>query len=74
MLDYTDDVNGTIVGTSYVQAFLSYKGKKQGNTIYAKTEEECYNIATKRLEEIKKECGSVFKDIYPLNAWEVKFI
>lgn len=73
--DFTDDVQGVVVGTYFQQAFLTYEGRKQGSTIYARTDEEAKEVANAYIQNQREECGEAFAMIYPNKAaWQVKFV
>lgn len=73
--DFTDDVSGSIVGTYVQQAFITYEGRKQGPTLYVKTDEEAKQMASEYIAQKRKEFGEAFSMIYPKqDAWEVKFV
>lgn len=68
-----EDVNGDIVGAYYGQCWLTYDGRKQGQTFYCLTESEGEKQLLQKIEEIKNDCGDVFKDIYPDQKWVFHF-
>ena len=72
--DFTDDVNGQIIGTYYQQAFLTYEGRKQGPTMYVESDDEANQAGQAYIEEQKKAFGSVFDIIYPNKSWAIKFV
>lgn len=74
MLDYTDDVNGTVIGSITTSiGGLYYDGRKQGKTFYAQSDDELIRLSNEQLEKIKLENGEfVFKLIYPEEKWEIR--
>ena len=68
-----DDVNGQIVGGDYGQCWVTYDGRKQGPTKYPANEVEAELMCMGIIDSIKYECGSVFQDIYPKDAWQFHF-
>lgn len=72
--DFTDDVSGQIVGAFYQQAFLTYEDRKQGPTMYVKTDDEAKKLAQLYINDQREELGDAFAMIYPNNAWQVKFV
>lgn len=68
-----DEVNGQIVGGDYGQAWVTYQGRKQGETCYPRHEGEALAMCHSIIERIKSECGPAFKDIYPADAWMLHF-
>lgn len=73
MLNYSDDVNGTVIGTMYMQGAVFYDGRKQGKTLYAESDAELRNKANEYFAELKKECGEAFTAIYPnVRAFELR--
>ena len=68
-----DDVNGQIVGGEYGTAWVTYEGRKQGNTCYPSNEAEAFAMCEAVVSRIKDECGAAFSDIYPLNKWLYHF-
>lgn len=68
-----DDVLGQIIGGDYGQAWVTYEGRKQGETCYPSTYPEADAMCTAIVDRIKKDCGQVFKDIYPKEAWMFHF-
>jgi hypothetical protein len=69
-----DDVNGVIVGSDYGQCWVTYQGRKQGPIMYPRDEVEADNFCQGIVEDIKKDCGSVFIDIYPdTKGWMFHF-
>lgn len=72
-MNYTDDVNGVIIGgENTFYARLYYNERPQGNICRGNTQEEALNKAGEYLDTLKQEYGSAFFDIYPLKAWEVR--
>ena len=69
---YDEEVNGHVAGRYQFICSLRYDGRKQGSTIYAESEDEAKRIAEVRKAEIIKECGAAARDIYPLDAWELR--
>ena len=68
-----DDVNGQIVGGDFGQCWVTYDGRKQGSTKYPRHEAEAYAFCESIVQSIKDDCGVVFKDIYPKDAWQYHF-
>lgn len=69
---YEEEVNGVVVGRYLLICSLRYDGRKQGSTIYAETEDEAKRVAEDRKAEILRECGVAARDIFPLDAWELR--
>lgn len=68
--DFTDDVNGQIVGTHYGQAWVTYNGRKQGKTHYVRSEAEALSVCHKYIEEQK--AGPAGFLIYPdVDGWMI---
>ena len=67
-----EEVNGTVVGRYQLICSLRYDGRKQGSMIYAETEEEAKRVAEDRKAEILRQCGEAARDIFPLDAWELR--
>lgn len=63
---FDDDVNGQIIGGDYGQAWISYCGRKQGQTVYPSNESEAYLLCDEIKSKIESDCGEVFNVIYPL--------
>ncbi|MGZ8887994.1 MAG: hypothetical protein ACXW1D_00380 [Halobacteriota archaeon] len=72
--DFTDDVSGVIIGEFLQQAILTYEGRKQGPTMYVRTDEDAKQQAQAYIAEQRAECGAAFAMIYPNKAWQIKFI
>jgi hypothetical protein len=72
MIDYTDDVKGVIVGDGWYNWQLFYDGRPQSQRMPADTEQLAEDAGKALFEQIKSECGHVFRFIYPLNSWEVR--
>lgn len=68
-----EDVNGSIVGEDYGQCWVTYEGRKQGPTKYPMNEAQAYAFCQGIVQDIKTECGQVFKEIYPNDAWMFHF-
>lgn len=69
-----DDVNGQIIGTHYGQCWITYRGRKQGPTHYARNEGEATQMCDAEVARIKSDCGQAFRDIYPAkDAWQYHF-
>lgn len=68
-----DDVNGQIIGGDFGQCWVTYEGRKQGPTKYPNNELEAESFCLEIVEHIKQECGPVFREIYPKNAWMFHF-
>ena len=73
MFNFTDDVNGVIIGGDYIRAWVSYCGRQQGRFVYATSKKSAIQKCEEIMNEIKKDCGVVFKDIYPKNEWCFNF-
>jgi hypothetical protein len=72
--DFTDDVNGQIVGGNYGQCWVTYQGRKQGSTGWPATKDEAEAHCNGVLERIKRECGELFSMIYPdKQGWQFHF-
>jgi hypothetical protein len=72
--DFTDDVSGQIIGGEYGQCWVTYQGRKQGNTGYPANEVEADSFCQAVIDRIKNECGEVFSMIYPdKNGWKFHF-
>ena len=69
---YEEEVNGAVVGRYQLICSLRYDGRKQGSTIYAETENEAKLIAEDRKAEILRGCGAAAREIFPLDAWELR--
>ena len=54
MNKFEENVNGTVIGSFYIQSFLTYCGRKQGNTIYSLSKEDAIKKATELKEDIIK--------------------
>lgn len=68
-----DDVGGSIIGGDVIVGALYYDGRNQSGNIYADSQDELELLAKEKLEEIKAECGHLFKTLYPnLSAWELR--
>jgi hypothetical protein len=72
MKTFTDDVNGIIIGGDYGMCWVTYEGRKQGNTCYPENEVQADNMCHDIIEGIKTECGTAFSLIYP-NTFGWKF-
>lgn len=69
---FDDDVNGQIIGGNYGVAWLTYKGRRQGQTVHEETELAAIAKLEQQLEEKKVECGKAFAMIYPdKNGWRI---
>lgn len=72
--DFTDDVNGTIIGGDYGMCWVTYQDRKQGKTNYPANKVEAEQMCSCVVEEIKKDCGEAFNMIYPdKDAWKFHF-
>ena len=69
---YDEEVNGSVVGRYQLICSLRYDGRKQGSMIYAETEEEAKRVAEDRMSEILRKCGAAARDIFQLDAWELR--
>ena len=70
--EFDEDVSGRIVGSYTLMGSLHYEGRKQGNTIYAWTEDALHTAANEYVRQQRQECGTAFRDIYPKDAWELR--
>lgn len=72
----TDDINGVIVGGEYIAAKLCYDGRKQGNTIYADSQEQAKNLAIETKKEFRQDLGDLlFNEIYPDDLkWQIVYL
>ena len=69
-----DDVNGQIVGGDYGMCWVTYEGRKQGQTMYACDYPEADALCFATVERIRQDCGEAFDLIYPdKNAWKFHF-
>lgn len=69
-MNYTDDVNGQIIGAHYGSAWVTYEGRKQGCTHYVQTEAEALEKCHAYIEE--KKAQDVYNLIYPnKNGWKI---
>lgn len=68
-----DDVNGVIVGGNYGMAWVTYDGRKQGNTVYPKNEVEADSMLNAIIEKMKLEYGDTFRMIFPEQKWKYHF-
>lgn len=50
--EFDEDVSGQIVGSYTLMGSLHYEGRKQGNTIYAGTEDALHTAANENLHGI----------------------
>lgn len=72
--DFTDDVNGNIVGGNFGMCWVSYHGRKQGQIMYPSSKEVAESMCQGVVNRIKEECGDVFNVIYEDNgAWKFHF-
>ncbi len=70
---FDDEVSGIIIGGEYgIRAALYYDGRRQGGDIFADNEEVAMAVAVERKREALKACGLAVRDIYPLDAWELR--
>lgn len=69
---YEEEVSGVVVGRYLLICSLWYDGRKQASTIYAETEDEAKRVAEDMIAGIIRECGAAARDIYPLDAWELR--
>lgn len=70
---YEEEANGAIIGSYNMMGQLYCNGRKQGQTIYAKSAEAMKDQANEFIAEKKAECGEVFNIIFP-GKWELKII
>jgi len=68
-----DEVNGVIVGGECGQAWVTYEWRRQGPMCYPRTYAEADAMCCNVVNNIKKQCGPAFKDIYPKEAWMFHF-
>lgn len=70
-----DDVNGTIIGGEYGQCWVTYEGRKQGNTMYPSNEIEADTMCQAIIDGYKAESDDfVFNLIYPnKDGWKFHF-
>ena len=74
MAYFDDDVNGQIIGGDYGQCWVTYQRRKQGPIMYPENEAEAYKFCQSIIDDIKKDCGRVFDEIYPdKKAWVFHF-
>ena len=66
-----DDVCGQIIGDILSVGFLSYEGRKQGQTLYADNEVELKKKAEQLKSEIINDMGEAFRMIYPGDNWKL---
>ena len=69
---FEDDVQGEIIGRYLLRGVLYYDGWPQGGSVYAETEQELFALCKQKRDERLAELGSVAKEIYPLDKWEVR--
>lgn len=68
-----EDVNGFIVGPSYIEGQVYYQNRPQGPKLYALDEVELRGHAESAIEQMKAECGDALMYIYPDNsAWTLR--
>ena len=72
MADYADDVRGVIIGGDWFNWQLFYDSRPQSRRMPADTEQLAENAGRAAYQRIMAECGQVFKDIYPLDKWEIR--
>ena len=72
MLEFTDDIDGTIIGGDYVTGQLCYETRPQGRQLYADDAAGLRIEAGNLLRQIKADCGRVFADIYPHDEWTLR--
>ena len=70
---HDDDVNGQIIGGDYGQCWLTYEGRKQGPTLYARSAVTAQELLAAEHRRIKAECGEAYRDIYPAPKWAHNF-
>jgi hypothetical protein len=58
------DLRGQIIGGDYLAGGLYFQGRKQGSTLYAKSESGIASMAAATLEEMQIEMGEAFSLIY----------
>lgn len=72
--DFSEDVNGQVIGSFYFQGILFYDGRSQSQPFYALSEEKIKETGEKIIQEKKTEFGEIFKEIWPKNSWEIRII
>ena len=72
MLDFTDDVNGQIIGGDHVTGQLYYEDRPQRSQLYADDTDALRRQAADTLAQIKQECRHAFAEIYPRDAWTLR--
>lgn len=70
--DFSDDVNGTIIGEVKLTGKLFYNGKQQGPTFFHETEQGLKGFAEKYIQNLKKELGEVYPMIYNNGEFELR--
>lgn len=71
--DFTDDVNGQVIGAILMRGKIFYDGRSQGQDIYTETEVELRTMANDAYKAIKTQAGRAFELIYPnVKAWELR--
>ena len=68
-----DCVSGQIVGGDYGQCWVTYDGRKQGQTMYPASRADAEMFCNEIIEKIKRDCGTVFEVIYPEELWRFHF-
>jgi hypothetical protein len=68
-----EEVNGQIIGGDYGQCWLTYDGRKQGPTLYARSAVTAREALAAEHRRIKDECGAAYADIYPAPLWAHNF-
>ena len=68
-----ENVNGQIIGGDYGQCWLTYEGRKQGPTMYARSAVTARDLLAAEHARIKAECGQAYRDIYPAPSWANNF-
>ena len=72
MLNFTDDIRGTIIGGDDFTGQIFYDGRPQKGRFYGVNKDELVAKAGYTIRQIKKECGEAFELIYPNQSWELR--
>lgn len=68
---FEEHVNGQIIGSYTITGQLFCNGRKQGQTIYAESDEGMRVKAEEFISQKKAECGEVFNLIFP-GEWDLR--
>ena len=68
-----DDPIGQIIGEYYGECWLTYEGRKQGPTMYARSAVTAQELLAAEHARIKAKCGQAYRDIYPAPSWAHNF-